>query len=99
MAQVPEGVVPSGLIDAIGVLESIKAAAAAAQARLSVAFDVAERERQAQLGVPAHRRGRGVAEQIASGSAGVSDPGLTSSGVGEGADPGDATHLEGFRVR
>ena len=47
------------------MLESIKAAAAAAQARLSVAFDSAERERQAQLGIPAHRRGRGVAEQIA----------------------------------
>ncbi len=65
MAPVPEQVEASELIDAIGVLESIKAAAAAAQARLSVAFDAAERERQAQLGIPAHRRGRGVAEQIA----------------------------------
>ncbi len=65
MGPVPEEIESSGLIDAIGVLESIKAAAAAAQARLSVAFDVAERERQAQLGIPAHRRGRGVAEQIA----------------------------------
>ncbi len=65
LAPVPDGVESSELIDAIGVLESIKAAAAAAQARLSVAFDAAERHRQAQLGVPAHRRGRGVAEQIA----------------------------------
>ncbi len=65
MAPVPEGLESSELIDAIGVLESIKAAAAATQARLSVAFDAAERERQARLGIPAHRRGRGVAEQIA----------------------------------
>ncbi len=65
MAPVPEEVQAGELIDAIGVLESIKAAAAAAQARLSVAFDVAERDRQARLGVPAQRRGRGVAEQIA----------------------------------
>ncbi len=65
LAPVPEEVQAGELIDAIGVLESIKAAAAAAQARLSVAFDVAERERQAGLGIPAHRRGRGVAEQIA----------------------------------
>ncbi len=65
MAPVPEEVQAGELIDAIRALESIKAAAAAAQARLSVAFDVAEQERQARLGVPAHRRGRGVAEQIA----------------------------------
>ncbi len=65
LAPVPDGCKGADLIDAIGALESIKAAAAAAQARLSVAFDVAERERQAQLGIPAHRRGRGVAEQIA----------------------------------
>ncbi len=55
MGPVQDGFESRGLIDAIGVLESIKAAAAAAQARLSVAFDAAERERQAQLGIPAHR--------------------------------------------
>ncbi len=53
------------LIDRISVLESIKAAAAAQQARYAVAFDVSRRHAQAQRGVPAHRRGRGVAEQIA----------------------------------
>ncbi len=53
------------LIDRISVLESLKAAAGALQARLSVAFDAGQREIQADLGIPAHRRGRGVAEQIA----------------------------------
>ncbi len=65
MAPVSQECESADLIDAIGALESIKAAAAAAQARLSVAFDAAERDRQAELGVPEHRRGRGVAEQIA----------------------------------
>src|SRR5690349_13167275 len=52
-------------IDQIGLLESIKAAAAGAQARATVAFAESHRESQATAGVPARERGRGVAAQIA----------------------------------
>ena len=52
-------------IEQIGLLESPKGAAAAAQARLTVAFDVSQREEQAVRGVPARERGRGVAAQVA----------------------------------
>ena len=40
-------------IDQLALLESIKGAAAAAQARVSVAFDASQREAQAVAGVPA----------------------------------------------
>ena len=52
-------------IDQIGLLESIKAAAAGAQARAAAAFAESQRESQAAAGVPARERGRGVAAQIA----------------------------------
>ena len=52
-------------IDLIGLLERLKGAAAAAQARISVAFDASQRHAQAAAGVPGDRRGRGVADQIA----------------------------------
>ncbi|WP_200961300.1 DUF222 domain-containing protein [Phycicoccus sp. Soil802] len=52
-------------IDQIGLLESIKAAAAGAQARAAAAFAGSQRESQAAAGVPARERGRGVAAQIA----------------------------------
>lgn len=55
----------AALIDRIGHLERIKAAAAAEQARLSMELDAAAREREAAQGVPADRQGRGVAAQIA----------------------------------
>ncbi len=47
-------------IDQIGALEEMKAAAAAAQARLSVDFDASQRAVQAAAGVPRRRLGRGV---------------------------------------
>ena len=63
---VDAGDVDSGeLIDQIGLLERVKAACAARQARLSVAFDDSQRARQRAAGVPADKVGRGVAEQIA----------------------------------
>ncbi|KNH11724.1 hypothetical protein ACU18_18860, partial [Arthrobacter sp. ZBG10] len=43
----------AGLINQIRGLEDLKSAAAAAQARLSIAFDHLERQRQAGAGVPA----------------------------------------------
>lgn len=52
-------------IDQIAVLESIKAAAAAAQARVTAAFAASQREVQASSGVPARERGRGIASQVA----------------------------------
>ena len=49
----------------IELLERLKGAAAAAQARVSVDLDSSQREVQAAQGVPARRRGAGVADQIA----------------------------------
>lgn len=55
----------SALVEAIAALEHLKAAAAARQARLSVALDTARREAEAAAGIPAARRGRGVAAEVA----------------------------------
>ena len=52
-------------IEQIALLESIKAGAAAAQARATVAFDASQRDVQASRGVPVRERGRGIAAQIA----------------------------------
>ena len=55
----------SALVEGIAALERLKAAAAARQARLAVALDVARRAAEADRGVPAVRRGRGVAAEVA----------------------------------
>ncbi|MHA7278578.1 HNH endonuclease [Arthrobacter sp. MDT2-2] len=55
----------AGLIDQLRDLEDLKSAVAAAQARIAVAFDLAERRAQTEAGVPAADRGQGVAAQIA----------------------------------
>jgi hypothetical protein len=52
-------------IDQIRLLEQVKAAAAAAQARITVAFDASQRQRAAERGIPAAARGQGIAAQIA----------------------------------
>jgi Domain of unknown function (DUF222)/HNH endonuclease len=52
-------------IEMIAMLESVKGAAAAAQARLTVAFDASQRREQAARGVPAKKQGLGVASQVA----------------------------------
>ncbi|PRZ29511.1 uncharacterized protein DUF222, partial [Antricoccus suffuscus] len=52
-------------IDQIRALEELKAAAAAAQARLAVSFHASQRDQQAAAGTPRRRLGRGVGEQIA----------------------------------
>ncbi len=53
------------LIDQLTALEDLKAAIAAAQARITVAFDAAQRRAQAENGTPAEDQGKGVAAQIA----------------------------------
>ncbi|MGM7776341.1 DUF222 domain-containing protein [Arthrobacter sp. KNU-44] len=53
------------LISQLRALEDLKSAAAAAQARIAVAFDAAQRSADAAAGVPAEEQGRGVGAQIA----------------------------------
>lgn len=55
----------SALVECIAALERLKAWAAARQARLTAAFDVARRAAEAAAGVPAARRGRGVSAEVA----------------------------------
>ncbi len=55
----------SALIDGIAALERLKATAAARQARLAAALDSARRRQEKDAGIPAERRGRGVATEIA----------------------------------
>lgn len=52
-------------IDQLRRLEELKAAAAAAQARITVAFDRSQRAQQEESGVPAADVGTGVAAQVA----------------------------------
>ncbi len=51
-------------IDRIRVLEELKSAAAAAQARETAAFAASQRLEQAAAGVPGERVGRGIAAQV-----------------------------------
>ena len=52
-------------IDQLRLLEQIKAAAAGAQARITVGFETSQLQQQADAGVPARRRGKGIADQVA----------------------------------
>ena len=55
----------SALVERIAELERVKSAAAAGQARAAVALDAARRAAEAEAGLPAARRGRGVASEVA----------------------------------
>jgi hypothetical protein len=55
----------AGLVDQLRGLEELKAAAAAAQAKVAVAFDLAQRGEQAKAGIPVAEQGQGVAAQVA----------------------------------
>jgi len=55
----------AGLIDRISVLERAKSAAAAEQAVLTARLDTARRAREAADGVPAAKRGKGLASEVA----------------------------------
>jgi hypothetical protein len=62
----PEGATSDAeRIDLIAALESLKGAAAAAQVRLTIAFDDSQRREQAARGVPAKKQGLGIAGQVA----------------------------------
>ncbi len=52
-------------IDQIGLLEQIKSAAAAAQARIACEFEASQLARQEAAGVRRDERGRGIGDQIA----------------------------------
>ncbi len=55
----------SALVERIAELERVKSAAAAGQARAAAALDAARRTAEAAAGMPAERRGRAVASEIA----------------------------------
>ncbi|BCI53665.1 HNH endonuclease [Mycolicibacterium litorale] len=55
----------ASLVARIAHLEHVKAAAAAGQARAAAALDSVRRRREADAGVPAAKRGRGLAGEIA----------------------------------
>lgn len=58
--------VPDGeLVERIRVLEELKAAAAAAQARTTTAFVAAQEDAQRRAGVPERKVGKGIASQVA----------------------------------
>jgi hypothetical protein len=61
----PNSSVSSDLIEQLRVLEEMKSAISALQARVAVAFDLAQRAKQAEAGVPAAERGQGVGAQVA----------------------------------
>ncbi|XAS73623.1 DUF222 domain-containing protein [Micrococcaceae bacterium Sec5.1] len=62
---VPASVVSGDLIDQLRVLEDMKSAIAGLQAKIAVAFDLAQRQAQAEMDVPSAERGQGVGAQIA----------------------------------
>ncbi|MEV7606375.1 DUF222 domain-containing protein [Paenarthrobacter sp. NPDC089322] len=57
--------VAGDLIEQLRVLEDMKSAISGLQAKIAVAFDLAQRQAQAETGVPASEQGRGVAAQVA----------------------------------
>ncbi|MFJ6537246.1 HNH endonuclease [Paenarthrobacter sp. NPDC091711] len=61
----PFSTVSGDLIEQLRVLEEMKSAITALQARVAVAFDLAQRAEQAEAGVPASERGQGVGAQVA----------------------------------
>ncbi|MFN8195903.1 MAG: DUF222 domain-containing protein [Nocardioidaceae bacterium] len=56
---------PAVLVDLLSALEDLKSAACAAQARAAVAFAESCERAEADAGVPARRRGAGIAAQVA----------------------------------
>jgi len=77
------GTAPVGvdLVAAITALERLKAAATAAQARLSADLDRDQRAAQRAAGLPANRQGAGIANQIALARGQSSHAGQTLLGV------------------
>jgi hypothetical protein len=65
LSRIGEGADDVERIDLIRALEELKSAAEGAQAVLTAAFDRSQRAEEAAAGVPAERRGRAVAAQVA----------------------------------
>ncbi|WP_245232894.1 HNH endonuclease [Paenarthrobacter nicotinovorans] len=65
LASVPASSNSQELVNEIRVLEDLKSAITARQARAAVALDLAQRREQAEAGVPTAEQGRGVAAQVA----------------------------------
>jgi hypothetical protein len=65
LASVPVSADGPGMIDQLRDFEDVKSAAAAKQARIAVAYDLARRQEQAAAGVPANELGAGVGAEIA----------------------------------
>ncbi|WP_396891046.1 HNH endonuclease [Mycobacterium sp. Z3061] len=65
LSQVDSGATEAELVARITELEQVKSAAAAGQARAAAALDAARRAAESAAGVPAGKRGRGVASEVA----------------------------------
>ncbi len=65
LGSVPLGSSSGELIDQIRGLEDLKSAITGLQARIAVAFDLAQRQEQAAAGVPKAEQGQGVGAQVA----------------------------------
>ncbi len=65
LAGLERGLADGERVDVIRVLEELKAAAAAAQARTIADFDAAQRQAQREAGEPEKRVGRGIGTQVA----------------------------------
>jgi hypothetical protein len=65
LVEVDPAAAESTLVERIAELERVKSAAAAGQARAAAALDAARRAAEAVEGIPAARRGRGIASEIA----------------------------------
>ncbi len=61
----PVSLSDAGCVELLGALEGLKAAAAAAQARVTVAFAAWQREALTAAGVPAAEQGRSIGAQVA----------------------------------
>ncbi len=88
-------------VDQLGLLESIKHACAGAQATVAVAFDASQREAQAVAGVPARKRGMGVAAQVALARREPASRGSRHLGLAKALDaelPHTGEHLRHGRV-
>ncbi len=59
------GTISGDLIAQLRMLEEMKSAISGLQAQIAVAFDLAQRAEQAEAGVPAAERGKGVGAQVA----------------------------------
>jgi hypothetical protein len=71
------------MIDQMRELEDVKSAAAAKQARIAVAYELAARQEQAAAGVPTDEVGAGVGSGNRAGPSGVTVPWRPVAGFGE----------------